>query len=268
MTRKVGLVAALAVAVAVAGMAAPVSSQTTSSVEFPLAQWVGFGHDPAADEMYFSRQEVQFENFIQECMAAEGFEYFTDASIEIGEDDVTTADQMWALVQSDRNNVYRESLSKETRKVYDLALAGVPNANSSIAPVGGGCPGIADRRVPSVYLAYTTLLVPYEELQFTIANDPRVLDAEIRWSECMEASGFEFATIQAMDASVGEAVRQGLSTAEVDGVTAVYEQALGVSPSCLASAEYQQSWDVAQVDHESAFVDRYQEILDAVGIQS
>jgi hypothetical protein len=266
MIKKAGLTAVLISVIGLGTGSSPVSSQV-SSVEFPLSNWLGFGHDAAADDAYFKQQEIGFEDLVQECMQADGFEYWPVTSVEVGEDQEVTAAAMWDLLQSHPNTAYRGSFTKVERKVYDLALAGVPNANSPRALIGG-CLGIADKRVPSIYTAYNALRHQYVDLQLAISTDQRVLDAEVRWSQCMEALGFVYPTIEDMHASIGVAVQQGLSTQQVDEVTAVYERALEASPDCLYAARYQPSWDATQVDHEQVFVNRHREILDMLGVES
>lgn len=139
---------------------APTSTAAaTSSSELPtsMAEFWGYGEDfdPAEEEAKYREQEMQVQQLVAECMAAEGFQYTpyvpeeSYAFYDDGRADLTEEERMaqygygvftYMLEEtqafeedeyiddydptSDPNWVYQESLSESERTAYELTLWG------------------------------------------------------------------------------------------------------------------------------------------------
>jgi hypothetical protein len=255
------LVIPVVVAVAIAGAFAALRSDgAAGSAPSPLAAYPGFGHAPMRDEARFRQEEVSRENLVAACMKERGFDYVASPSVVV-EADLTKA-ELWALVEADPNRQYAKSLPPDRLTAYNLALAGVPDAdNPGLARIGG-CIGAAHRAIPGVFAAYGALLEPFERLQEQIASDRRVVAGERRWAACMAAHGVAVRTPRDLRASFDERRELGRSAADLARLKAEHARALAQGASCEESSELKAAVAVARFEHESEFVERYREVLE------
>jgi len=248
-------------ATAIAGtLAALHSENAVGSTPSPLAAYPGFGHDSAGDEARFSHEALNRESLIAGCMNESGFRYVPSPPITV--DGAVTKQQLWALVEQDANRQYAKSLSPERATAYSLALAGVPDANDPGLDRIGGCIDAAHRAIPGVFAAYGALLLPFEQLQAEIASDTRVVAGEERWAACMRDAGLAFRTPRDARASLDERRNQARSQTELTRLRTEHARALDRSAACEESTGLQAAISSARVEHESAFVNRYREVLE------
>lgn len=142
----------------------------------PLAEYLGFGHDPVADERQVNIETEQREEFIADCMANAGFEYYPlppdtayvmtiDGDHEIGLGETPEAAR-------GRNAAYVASLDGRDQARYWQAFHGFPHNREGFSAdevaefdedrdgvltfdeiSGDACIGLANREVPGVYAA-------------------------------------------------------------------------------------------------------------------
>ena len=229
--------------------AALVSGQDVS----PLAAYPGFGHDHAADNAHYRRQQLALHRYIAECMQQAGFEYTPVPST------------VNAPAPPDPNKPYVASLSPERRTQYYLTLYGVPDPNDEEnlwdprSPTGGGCWGEGMRAIPSVFKAKSELIAQLDAMRRSIARDPRVRAGEQRWSACMRSRGFSYARPQSMPAQQDSAALRGALTPELERR---YRQALAIAPKCVTVARLDSVKAAVRVDKETEFVRAHKQVLD------
>jgi hypothetical protein len=274
--RRVRRVAAWLVAATVAALAlsAIQSPQASGPASSPLAAYPGFGHDPVADENRFNADEQTRESMLADCMQAKGFYYAPSPSIYA--DGSMTREQAAALAANDPNNRYTDSLTPSQWEQYSLALAGVPDANDAGGGETGGCLKQVYDAVPGVFAAYNALREPYEQMQESIASDPRVVAADQQWSSCMSSSGYAYDSPSEMTATPDEAATEsptttssetqpgttGDSAAASDAAVADYEAAGDVSNGCTTQSGLDAAIAEATNDKETAFVNQYKDVLE------
>jgi hypothetical protein len=88
------------------------------------------------------------------------------------------------------NEHYVGSLTPSRQRAYWLALEGSADPSDESGFSDSGCLHDAHAAIPGVYAAANALRAPYEEMQDAIAADPRIADAERRWSACMRSAGY------------------------------------------------------------------------------
>jgi hypothetical protein len=240
---------ALLFAVGAAALAAAGALQSQSAApprQSPLAAYPGFGHDPEADERSYASEELQRENLIAACMQGKGFRYTPEPSV----DGDSAGAEAFAAGPNER---YTASFSARRWRRYSLALAGVPDANDQSAVPNGGCIVEAHDRVPGVFAAYNALREPYEEMRERIAADRRVVAANRRWGACMRARGHAYATPQALVAA---------PDAVPAPPAAQYAAAVRAAALCERQARLPAALTAATIDHETAFVAQYRDVLE------
>lgn len=251
------IVAALVIA---GSFAALRNERAAGSSPLPLAAYPGFGHAPVRDEARFRQEELSREDLVAACMKERGFHYVASPSVVV--EGALTKAELWALVEADPNRQYAESLPADKLTSYNLALAGVPDAdNPGLARIGG-CIGAAHRAIPGVFAAYGALLEPFERMQEQIASDPRVVAGEKRWAACMGAHGIAVRTPRELRASFDERREPGRSAADLAKLKAEHARALAHGASCEQSTGLEAAVASARFDHEDAFVERYREVLE------
>ncbi len=262
MRRRAAVLVAVSSALAGCGAEAPTPpgdrpGAEAAPEESPLAAYPGFGHDPEADEARHMAEEVERENLIAACMRRKGFHYTPAPAVDGGL--VSEAE----LEREEREETaYLESLSPSEWKAYSLALAGVPDLNDegSTAPTGG-CFAEADRAIPGVYRAAGELAMEFERMEEVIARDARVRAAEQRWSECMGRAGHGYATPRALVA----APDRWTAAQATDEALDEHDAALAAGERCEGEAGLREAEETARLDHETAFVERYRDVLDRYG---
>lgn len=148
--------------VALAGLAlgacsVPVKVTTETGAPAPRAgahravEVPGIGADLVLDGRTYYEEAQLREELIVHCMARSGLRYVANPPF-IASTDGTTPEP-----PADPNEALRAEMSPEELEAYDMALAGVPDANAiDLAPMeertdGGGCLGLAHEMVPGLY---------------------------------------------------------------------------------------------------------------------
>lgn len=220
----------------------------------PIAEF--FGYDEEVDEEQFAEDERRVQELLVACMAEQGFEYLPVEYPEPVEDPayvaqqemspeeyaseygygITTVDYEMTPEEEnwvDPNQAIVEAMDDAERTAYETALYGempevVPGEEESVEyeGFGGGCQGEASEEVyggGAEAAAINEELGPkWEELYERIEADPRIVEGNQGWAECMAAAGHDFATQEEAQNSIW------------DQQNALYEEAY---PEDLATAE-------------------------------
>lgn len=211
------------------------------------------------------RQQVEIEDLVAACMAAEGFEYIPHAvstrmmASSSDEDLVDHNTEEWVAengygmtmepteepvdedgspVRVDPNADYVASLSEGEAAAYRTALTGLQDSTQVVASEDSGCQGAAHIEVigdmQSVYSDPNSveLYAAMDELYVAADAHPRTVEATVRWADCMADAGYpDFTTPH--DAMI----------AVSDAFAALHTWTGGVDeedtgPSSAATAEY------------------------------
>ncbi len=213
--------------------------QGADGPESPLAEYLGFSTDPAEQEDRFAEQERQRQQFVAQCMAAEGFEYtpVDNASFVVsigpggGVDEADYVERYGFGISTtfldgprlpqdasdDPNLAYLERLTDEEREAYDLALYGdmsqVDGATTGQAievtpdllAEQGGCFTEAMAEVDDPFReVFEELGDELSDLQERLQNEPRMVAANEAWAECMAGAGHPYDTQEDMFADISE----------------------------------------------------------------
>lgn len=209
-----------------------------------LSDYLGFGHDPEADEARFARDERSRQEAIQECMNADGFIYVPAPPDIVVTPDMSDAelDLLIAEGSRDANGEYAKSLRPEDREQFFTTLYGVGGNSEGLSKaamaaydINGdgalagqenwsrGCLGEASRLVPGVFYAAQLLTDELEALRKELEGTAAYLAAESDWVQCMGEAGFPgesranvFEAQNAQNAVPDEAQMAGFASAEQD----------------------------------------------------
>jgi hypothetical protein len=168
-------------------------------------------------------------------------------------------------LRQDPNERYAASLSPARRTRYNLTLYGVPDPNDEgnlwnpSSDTGGGCWGQAMRAIRSVYAAQSQLMSRFHAMERSIARDPRVRDAEQRWSACMRSRGFSYAAPRSIPARQDSAAGRGALTPELERHT---RQAQEAAPACATAVGLDSVKAAVRVEKEAEFVRTHKLLLD------
>lgn len=275
MTRCTLILALAAAGYALSGSHVPAAAQVTDApperpAQSPLAAYPGFGHDPEADESRFDREEMARERLIAQCMQQAGFQYTPTPSIRVEE--TTNIREALAAARNDPNERYVASLTPERRTQYYLALYGVPDPFTQEAqglhdperPEGGGCVGEALQAIPGVFAAKRVLQDQLDAMRRAVAQDSRVRAAEQRWSECMAARGYQYASPRELHAALDQAAAQALARGEKDisALERQHQEAVAAGRECAQQVQLGQTVAQVRAEHEAAFVRAHRAVLD------
>ena len=156
------ILVASAAAAALAGLGYAQSQAGKPPPASALAEYPGFGHRPEEDMRSFAADEAKRQQIIFQCMRDAGLEYYPETGAIVRNTAAPAAEARKQRPRS-RNEVYRESLSGEKLRQYNMTLFGVPDPNSQTelwdpsSPTGGGCWGEALRGVKGVFDASRAL---------------------------------------------------------------------------------------------------------------
>ena len=162
------------------------------------------------------QRQISAENFVRDCMKANGFDYVpvdpvaqqadlvgqTGLSDEEFEEQygygLTTLYEQRKKLVDGPNEAIRNSLSDAEKAAYDRTLYGDdPTATFAVAlDTGdysrlGGCVKEATAEVFGGVEVLQSLQEKLDELDDAIINDPRMVEAISAWASCMRESGFE-----------------------------------------------------------------------------
>jgi hypothetical protein len=231
----------------------------------PLASYPGFGHNHRADDSLSRRQELAREQAIARCMLRSGFEYTPMPAVVVNPGAPQARGPL--PTRQHPNALYVASLSAADRTRYNLALYGVPDPNDEgnlwdpRSPTGGGCWGEAIRAIPSVYAAKGELMAAHRVR--SVARDARVRAAEQRWSECMRARGYPYASRLELYAEVDRAAVRGPPAGRsMPDVQQRNEEARVPARECSSSAGLDSTIETVRVEKETEFVRDHRSLLD------
>lgn len=202
-----------------------------------LADYLGWSNDdPEAAEAQYREQEARLQEAIRLCMAEEGFDYipveqppgsfaFDDTTPEewaaeqgfgittwVGNEDAFAGPEMdWV----DPNQEIVEAMSESERNAYYEALHGSEAEQAELSTTqidpetgeeimymegyGAGCYGEAsEAEYGQQTNAYEELAPELEAMYERIQADPRMIELDAEWVECMAEKGHEYESQQAM----------------------------------------------------------------------
>lgn len=215
------------------------------------------------DQDYYDTKQIESENLVAACMAAEGFEYVphdsTGTAVRVDMDDFAGQDtKEWvtkngygmAMIMDkplkewvDPNADYVASLSEAELAAYYEALIGTDNFSMTADEQaayeadweGAGCRGVADHEAyrdqePLQDPQFEDVVEAMYEIPSVVRKDPRIVDLSARWADCMADAGYTgFSTPDDAVASVGKAQNELYK----DGINV--SQGIGPSDEDLAA---------------------------------
>ena len=225
-------------AIAAIGVAGCGGDDKSAEPPDEIEDQLGFGGDKAKEV------QARVENRIGECMRAQGFEYqpvdpFAQQQAVTGKARITDEEftrqfgyGISTLLgkgnqQSDPNERIRSSLSEADRAAYDRALGG-DNPGVTFAEAVdagdfselGGCTKEASDAAFGGAATLNALVERFDSLDERIIQDQRMVQANEKWSACMQEKGYRYEEPDAIDedlneryrAIVGAGIRPGAST--------------------------------------------------------
>jgi hypothetical protein len=210
------LAAALAVLTATVLLAACGGGGSSTAEQVPVEEQLGLEQDGILE------RQAKAENYIRDCMTAQGFEYVPvdpqaqraalvgqadmseeDFNKQYGYGITTLYDKEQTAASSNPNDRYRASLSEADRAAYDHALYG----DDTSATFGqaldtgdysrlGGCTKDAADKVFGGVAVLQSLQAKLDDLDSSILEDGRMVKAVQAWSRCMADAGFPDLTEQ------------------------------------------------------------------------
>ncbi|HZO60190.1 MAG TPA: hypothetical protein VFB51_10900 [Solirubrobacterales bacterium] len=224
--------------VAAIGIAACGGDDKSAEPPQELEDTIGFGGDSAKEV------QARVENRIGECMRAQGFQYqpvdpFAAQQAVTGKARITDEEFTRQFgygistlfgkgnQQSDPNERIRSSLSSADRAAYDRALGG-DNPGVTFAEAVdsgdfselGGCTKEASDAEFGGAAVLNQLVERLDGLDERIIQDQRMVQANEKWSACMQEKGYRYEEPDAIDedmterfqAIAGSGIRPGTST--------------------------------------------------------
>ena len=277
----------------------------------PLEQALGISFDPTSAGGSLESENRRIEEAVAECMKAQGFEYTpntagvvafgtaTDPATE-GFGITTGFDQLiGGDGAADPNQERLAEMDPAQRQAYEQALYGdFPDPGETTSgPVAfepGGCYGEAF--ADSAFSVFDTLGPDLEALAERVQADPRVVELDRAWAECMGEKGYEFARrddapqsildrfdefqtsvfadLPPVDAPTGSSSGDGAvvfgppeltagQRAELDELQA---EEIRIAVADAACAEgYDDAIAEVRVEYEQEFVDEHRDALDEAG---
>lgn len=222
----------------------------------PIAEF--FGYDEEVDSEQFAEEERRLQELLVACMAEQGFEYLPVEYPEAAEDPAYAAQQEMSPEEYaseygygittveyeaspeeenwvDPNQAIVEGMDDAERTAYEAALYGempevVPGEEESVEyGFGGGCQGEASEEIygggEEAEAIDQELGPKWEELYTRMEADPRIVEGNTGWAECMAAAGHDFPTPEDAQNSIW------------DQQNALYEEAYPEDPATAEPAE-------------------------------
>lgn len=198
------LVAGVALGSAVLGRSSePASTPPAATPSSPLAAYLGFGHHPDEEDAVYEREEARRQKVIQSCMASSGFDYYPRPP-----DQLASSTSRPDESAGDENEAYRATLSGSEARSYWMTLTGLPTEDGVLdgeamakydtnsdghldrTERGAmGCIGAASAQIPGVFEIVGVLRSQLQQLDKTIATDPRSATAWDDWVSCLGEQG-------------------------------------------------------------------------------
>ncbi len=264
--------------IAVLGLAALILPATlagaTDGPRSDLDDYPGFGDSLLSDEARYENEDMARQEAIAACMGEQGLPYVvrpTSVAVDSGMSD-SEIDQLNNEYSTDPNIEYAESLPKEERTVYYLALFGVPDGIAEGVPFGSaqpfetvpleereeafmaafgeGCEGDAYRALLGVFAARAILTPERHAMRLAIENDSEARAAREGWAQCMTVAPGTFASQDALESALS------LGTLTEADLGTVLER----DEEC--ALQLSANLDPVRIRHENEFVDKYRDVLD------
>lgn len=249
------------------GSTAPVDA--TQSLEDAL----GYS-DPEGLQRVLRQRQSEVQDLVTTCMTEQGFTYipYVPAEIDLsaqstsglseeeyaatsGYGIATTVDELFQSdlfnPDADPNTAITEAMSVEERAEYNLVLFGsetaADDAVSGVRLGGGaigGCAGDAQKAIygeGGPFQLFGDFGEAIEELQDRIDADPRIIDINVQWSECMAEQGWSYASPQGAERAAEQRIQEFFFSALLaagGGLGALGEDGAGGPGSLLAQIEY------------------------------
>ena len=244
-------------------------TQVPAVARSKLADYPGFGHDMEKDEATYSKEEMERETAIADCMQENGFEYTPTPSLLVDAqtlDDEAEFERLLAEAARDPNDLYVKSLSPSMRESYFITLTGLadPNVEEGLAHAQAdsvnSCRSKAFKETPGVYAKKNLLNDEYQAMQQSIENDERIVQATSNWSSCMSKGGLNFSrpneVMRHIDQSFA-AQLDGNATQEPQAITDQVNQLEQATSQCIVESNLHQVHRLVRIDYENKFVETH-----------
>jgi hypothetical protein len=198
------------------GSVVAASAQQQDTAALPMAEYVGFGHNPQIELDIWNVEEASREDFIEKCMQSAGFSYWAspgDAVVEVPDSGNGLASSLrdtpapLASKAPSQNDLYVDQLSPSERNSYLVALYGQDweSVSQSEAAYAGSCTAMAHDSVKTLARASRELGREYlADVEEQIANQTAVVDETIEWSRCIAEAGYAYERPSDMYAALDE----------------------------------------------------------------
>ncbi|MCY3540092.1 MAG: hypothetical protein OXH10_09605 [bacterium] len=259
-----------------------------------LSDYIGFDFDdPDASAAFAADLERQVQESIVSCMAQEGFEYIPVATPGLGanfafneeefaresgfgittwygqEQDVLTEEENFV----DPNLEITESLSESELEAYKQVLHGgfdegsLGSENGEVNIVdsftGRGCWGQAfDEVYGAQFRVFEELAPQFEDLTQRVEADPRYLEANEDWSECMADRGHTYSSQDAMYEEIFDYFQGQLD--EITGDGGFVDPFVGMSEEEIETLTVEEMENLFDQASQEARADIDQDALEAL----
>lgn len=183
-----------------------------------------------------------------------------------------SATQLTPVVDVDPNQEIVDAMSESTRDAYYLALHGVDRATGETVSTTS-CSDVARETysIEGVLASTPDLAYLYEEmrdLRDTDGSDPRTLDLDARWAQCMTDAGYLGYTSPARASTRFEEIVADppvpLSTDQVEDQRALEVATAATDEECREALDYDQTTPDIRSARNIEFVAEHQDALDAM----
>lgn len=197
---------ALALGVVAAGCTSDAAPAVTPDQREAVVDAIAPSLPDADAVLRFERAEVERERFVAACMATEEHLYFPSVGQDEAAADIDLRSREWAeefglgistivdlgvgSIDANPNFEYYSSLSDEGRAGYDAAL--------------GDCraTALAASDDPAVAVLLEQFEPQIAAVLEQVESDPRLIEADAAWAECMAEAGHDFVNREAMTADI------------------------------------------------------------------
>jgi hypothetical protein len=220
-----------------------------------LEETLGFSRDGILE------RQTRVENAIRDCMKAQGFDYtpvdpFAQQQAIAGKTRLTDEEFIKQFgygistmfrrtsAQSDPNVRIRSTLSATDRAAYDRALGG-DNPRATFADAVdsghfgelGGCTKQASEAEFGGAAVVAELVGKLDELDSSILEDQRMVQANEKWAACMSEQGYRIAEPDDVDGGIEKRFKAIVGVGVTPGATAPPDPGTSYDPAALAELQ-------------------------------
>jgi len=221
------LIAGAAIATSCSSDATPADALEQADVRAvsPIAVAIGVEVEGDFAEAANIEAQQEAEYYIANCMASRGFEYEPSViqsvygtAKQVGEDlppaefaetyglgfapvflESYGKGPEGQLPAPDPNRSIYTQLGEAERLEWYLALWGYDSGPATYDPIPGRnlqepCFDLSTARLTEISALLTPLQFDRDSIEELVRSDPRIVDAEAEWSQCMNAQGFSYST--------------------------------------------------------------------------